>query len=116
MELVFWHLVRLEDMSSDTWFDGAMVQVSGDGGDSWDEVEPSDDYQGPIEPNFSECDSEADFDGQDGWSGYSADWEQVTVALDADVLTDQFRVRFWSISDRSATDEGWTVDDVSLQE
>ncbi|MCP4804619.1 MAG: hypothetical protein GY884_04650 [Proteobacteria bacterium] len=114
--LSFWHLVRLEEMSSDTWFDGARVEVSGDGGATWDDVDPSEDYDGEIEGNFSECEDSSDFDGEDGWSGWSDDWDEVEIELDSEVLTSEFRVRFWFASDRSAAEDGWFVDDVTLRD
>jgi hypothetical protein len=114
--LSFWHVYRLEDQSSDTWYDGAMVQVSADGGETWNEVDPSEGYTGVIEGNFSECDDSSEFYGEEGWSGSIGDWEEVTVDLDEDLLTADFRVRFWFASDRGATEEGWFVDDVELSQ
>jgi len=116
LTLSFWHRYQLEEESSDTWWDGAKVQVSADGGESWQEVDPSEEYTGVVEGNFSECDDESEFDGEEAWSGAGDGWEEVTISLDSDVLTAEFQVRFWFVSDRAAEDEGWYVDDVALAE
>ena len=42
-------------------------------------------------------------------------WREVTVELEPEVLTSEFQVRFWFVSDRAATDEGWTIDDVEVR-
>ncbi len=114
VKLSFWHLYRMEDQSSDTWWDGAKVQVSGDGGASWQEVNPSEEYTGTVTGNFSECEIYSEFDGEEGWSGIGGDWTEVTADLDGSVLTDSFQVRFWFASDRASVDEGWFVDDVAV--
>ena len=93
----------------------ATVQVSGDGGETWEDVDPSEPYTGTITGNFSECDDTSSYDGQEGWSGIGDGWDEVTVELEPEVLTSEFQVRFWFVSDRAATDEGWTIDDVEVR-
>jgi len=115
VELAFFHTYQMEDMSSDTWWDGATVQVSGDGGETWDDVDPSEAYTGTITGNFSECEDDSSYDGQQGWSGIGDGWDEVTIELEPEALTSQFQVRFWFVSDRAATEAGWTIDDVEVR-
>jgi len=114
LTLSFWHFYRFEDQSSYTWWDGGKVQVSADAGETWQDVNPSEPYTGAIMGNFSECEIYSEFYGEEGWSGIGYGWNEVTATIDASVLTDSFQVRFWFVSDRSVTDEGWFIDDVAI--
>lgn len=116
VSLTFWHLYRLEDESNGTWYDGGLVQLSSDGGGSWQETDPEPGYTGDIFGNYSECERDASMDGMQGWSGRidGDDWEQVTITLDDAMLTSEFAFRFLFASDRGVVDEGWYVDDVEL--
>lgn len=116
LKLRFWHVYRLEDDYEGTWYDGAMVQLSGDDGDTWEDVIATPGYTGIIEGNYSECSGTPEIDGHEAWSGDIPDntWRQVTVAVDDALRTDAFRVRFLFGTDRGEVDEGWYIDDVEL--
>ncbi len=116
VELTFWHLYRFEEASSGTLWDGGFVQLSGDGGATWEGAETSPVYTGLIEGNYSECPGTPEVDGHRGWSDRipGNDWRQVTVSVDEELLTDGFRVRFVFGSDRMETDEGWYIDDLEI--
>jgi len=116
VELRFMHLYQLEDWSEGAWYDGALVQFSGDGGVSWHDVQPTPPYQGEIEGNYSECPGAAEIDGHSAWSGNipGNDWSEVVVVVEETEKTAGFRVRFLFGSDRAMTDRGWYVDDVSI--
>jgi hypothetical protein len=116
---------------SGTWFDGGIVEVSGDG-TTWLQVTPSPAYPGTvvINPNIGtgyQCVSPNNFhvNNQAGFVGASGSWQQVTVALPAAAVTSAFRVRFAYSSgvsfqstdpevDRQHTRPGWYLDDLSF--
>lgn len=117
VELMFWHLYRFENISSGTLWDGGFVQLSGDGGSSWEAVEPSPGYTGLIAGNYSACSGSPEVAGHRGWSDRipGDDWRQVTVPVDEALRTDEFQVRLVFGSDRGVTEEGWYVDDVEIE-
>ncbi len=116
VSLTFWHWYQFEAGTMAN-YDGGTVQVSPDGGDSWDVAHPDPDYLGPIQGTYDECGDVATINGMPGWSAAMGgeSWGQVTVELDDDVLTDAFRARFLFASDRGVVDEGWYVDDVEIE-
>jgi len=99
LTLSLWHRYQIEEEGSDAWWDGGQVRVSADGGECWQEVDPSEEYTGVAEGKLWECEDESGFDGEEAWSGAGDGWEEVTISLDSDVLTAQFQVRFWFVSD-----------------
>jgi hypothetical protein len=116
VQLKFWHLFRMEEDYNGTWYDGAAVFLSGDGGGSWQTVSPSTPYSGTIEGNYEDCEGTPEIEGHEGWSGIigSDDWTEVVVDVDDALRTEQFRVRFLFGTDRGSTDEGWYIDDVEI--
>jgi len=116
--LRFWHVYWLEPMSSEKWWDGALVQLSGDGGASWHDVEPSPPYAGPIEGYFNTCADGGmpDVDGHDGWSGIiePEEWTEVTIPIADALRTAEFAFSFVFGSDVGAVDSGWYVDDAEI--
>ena len=117
VRLMFWHVYRLEDDYDGTWYDGALVQLSGDDGGSWNDVSPTPGYTGTIEGNYSECSGTPQVDGHEAWSGDIPDntWRQVAIDLDDTLRTDAFRARFQFGTDRGEVDEGWYIDDVEIR-
>ncbi len=117
IELRFWHIYRLEPDYDGTFYDGALVQLSGDGGTTWTDVSPSPGYTGLIEGNYSECAGTAEIDHRDAWAGIipGDTWTEVTVAVDDTFRTEDFRFSFLFGTDRGETDEGWYIDDVELR-
>ena len=112
VELRFWQTYRFENPSGDTWWDGGFVQLSGDGGATWENVSPSPGYEGVIGGNYSECEGVPEIDGHEAWSGVipGEEWSQVVVPIDEVFRTDSFRLRLVFGSDRGVTREGWLVD------
>ena len=113
--LTFWHLYRFEEPEQTIW-DGGLVQLSDDGGDSWESVQPAPSYDGAVEGNYSECNGSPEIDGSRAWSGTvpGNDWIQVVVPVEESFLTSGFRIRFLYGTDRGVTDEGWYIDDVEV--
>jgi len=117
VELRFWHLYRLEDDYGGTWYDGALVQITGTGGAPWQDVDPDPGYTGLIEGNYSECAGTPEIDGRQAWSGIipGDDWSEVVVEIDELHRTADFRFAFVFGSDRGANDDGWFIDDVEIR-
>lgn len=112
--LAFRHFFRFEDPSQSRYWDGGLVQIHD--GTAWQDTNPSPDYTGDIEGNYSECERAPAMDGEEGWSGRMDDegWELVRIPVPEALRTAQFRAGWWFTSDRAAGDEGWYIDDVSV--
>ncbi len=110
-----------------TWFDGGLVEISGDGGATWQPALIS--YPGTIQINpyifIYECVHSGEFyvHNQPGFVGTSSGWEQVSVAIPNALKTAAFQVRFaYASGVSSATDDqsiamsytrpGWYIDDL----
>ncbi len=112
LSLQFWNYQSIED-SSTGCFDGALLEVSTDGGSTWTQVPSSnlltDPYDGPISTSYSNP-----LGGSEAWCGDPQDWLNSVVDLDAYAgQTVQFRFRLGS--DSSVSREGWYLDDVRVQ-
>jgi len=82
-ELAFWHRYDTEPT-----YDFCYVELSDDGGSSWDRV--------------------ASYDG------YLGSWTEVRIDLDGYLDSTAFKVRFVFDSDNYITADGWYVDDVAI--
>jgi hypothetical protein len=113
--LRFWHWYQFEAGTLAN-YDGGTVQISPDGGQSWQIARPEPDYLGPIQGTYDECGTPPEIDGLPGWSAALGgdDWVEVGVEIDDELQTDAFRVRFLFGSDRGVVDEGWYIDDVEI--
>jgi len=116
--LRFQHHYVFQEMLFDTYRDGGLLQLSSDGGDSWQDADPSPGYEGEIAGDYGgPCnDLEPEIAGHDAWSEAipDGDWAEVTVTLDDELKTDGFRFRFLFGSDRTWQETGWVIDDVEL--
>jgi len=112
--LQFWNYQAIEDASlSGGCFDGALVEVSADGGATWTQALTStlltDPYDGVISSRYSNP-----LAGRSAWCGDPQDWLNSVVDLGAYAgQTVQFRFRMGS--DSSVSHEGWYLDDVKVQ-
>jgi hypothetical protein len=115
-----------------TWFDGGIIEISGDGGQTWQaasgaatngtiKINPSrgafDEYACVLPDAFH-------VDGKTGFTGASSGWQAGSVDVPAALRTSHFMIRFaygagvssaTSDSDASKahTGPGWHVDDVA---
>jgi hypothetical protein len=119
IQLSFKHFYRFQPLSNGNCPDGAKVQVSGDGGATWQDVVPAPAYKGPIQGDYTGACAGLTFGfkGESGWGGSSAGtgWLTVTAPLGDEYKTSQFRVRFMFASDRATQSLGWFVDDVGVE-
>jgi hypothetical protein len=116
------------EWADQTWFDGGLVELSIDGA-SWMSP-PGLDHPGTIAINprkgINECIESDNFyvDGKPGFIGANAGWEEVKLAIPADLVTAGLLVRFAYSSGvilQSGTQNpdnfsnaGWYIDDVAV--
>ena len=116
-------------------FDGGIIEVSGDGGASWQSI-GKDSYNGVIDINPDlrsglttySCLEKDEFyvDGKPGYVQQSNGWLRTQLAIPTDARTDQFQIRFVygggvvfpTIQPSVAmqhTGPGWYLDDLSVE-
>ncbi len=107
-QLSFWHWMDAEEESSTSAWDCGLLEISTDGGATWDILYPDAGYT--HEKNYNPANPLPE--GTPCWSG-SFSWRQETCDLSAyEGETVQIRWRF--ASDGYVTEEGWYVDDINL--
>lgn len=117
VRLVFSHIYDIEPINKGRYRDGALVQVSGDGGVSWTDVSPTPAYTGLVEGEYGGIcgNTPSQAEGREAWSGgILENWVEVNVTVPPVVVTNAFRFRFVFGSDREKERMGWAVDDISL--
>jgi len=107
----FWNHQTIEHRAAGGCWDGAVVEISTNGGSSWTRLEAellTDPYDGLIPSGFSNP-----LIGSNVWCGDPQDWMNSVVDISAfGGQTAQFRFRL--ASDSSVSREGWYIDDVSV--
>ncbi len=105
--LTFWHRYNFDNPS----YDGAVLEISLDGGDHWSDLGPyvlENGYNGTI----NGCCSNP-LGGRSGWVNDLEAWTQVTVDLSS--FEGQSAFLRWRIgSDLAVGDRGWYIDDVRI--
>ncbi|MCD6341051.1 MAG: carboxypeptidase regulatory-like domain-containing protein, partial [Desulfurococcales archaeon] len=105
--LKFWHWIGAEAYPVIGAKDGAIVEISADEGNTWQQITPVEGYPYTISPG-----SDGPFpDDTPCFSGLH-DWQRVVFYLTEYLGVVQFRFRFGS--DGYITHEGWYIDDVSV--
>ncbi len=110
--LKFWNHQTMESNGSDACWDGGLVEITDDGGATWDQLSPfpeTDPYDGPLETY-----SGNPAGGLDAWCGDPQDWLQTVVSLDA-YVGQTVQIRFRLATDQAVSREGWYIDDVIVQ-
>ncbi|MCP4361727.1 MAG: S8 family serine peptidase [Chloroflexi bacterium] len=111
MTLQFWNDQTIEDRSSGC-FDGAVLEISVNGGGTWTRLENellTDPYDGPVSSSYGNP-----LGGENAWCGDPQSYLNSIVDIDAFAgQTAQFRFRL--ATDSSISREGWYVDDVVVQ-
>ena len=91
--------------STESWWDGANLQISIDDGATWQFVTPDGDYP------YNE--GNPMWNGEPGWSGFNGDWQLVVCQIGAwSGETPQFRFHF--ASDGSVQGTGVFIDDMII--
>ncbi len=114
--LSFWHYYKFEAKSSGTWWDGGTLQISSDGGATWNDVTPTPGYEGTINGSYGGCTPTPDIGGHAGWSGTipGGVWVQVSFDLPSQYRVATFRARWLFGADAGTTARGWFIDDVAV--
>ena len=116
--LSFMHYYVFQPQDGGSWRDGGNLQLSSNGGSTWQDVTPTPGYEGEIDGDYTgPCgDSSPAIAGRDGWSGTipGDEWTEVSLELDDSFKTDDFRLRFLFATDRTVEQTGWFIDDVGL--
>ena len=110
--LKFWTRFDIEEDTATACYDGAILEVSTDGGSNWAQVANEDlltlQYNGPVDDGFNNV-----LAGLDAWCD-EQDWIQAVVDLSGfDGETLNFRYRL--ATDDSVGAGQWHIDDVSVQ-
>ncbi len=111
LTLQFWNWQEIEDFGTGC-FDGAVVEISSDGGSNWIRLE-SELLTDPYDGEVSTCCSNP-IGGENAWCGDPQDWLESIVDLDA-FAGQLVQFRFRLATDSSVSREGWYVDDVVVQ-
>jgi hypothetical protein len=110
VRLKFWHWFNMETNSTGC-FDGALLEISTNGGQSWSQIPDSllltTGYNGTISSSYGNP-----MGGSQGWCGFQ-DWSEAVVDLTA-YAGQNVKLRFSQASDASLGLEGWYVDDFSM--
>jgi len=114
LTMMFWNRQQIEAAGPGACYDGAIVEVSTDGGSTWSqlptEVMETDPYDGIVSGSFSNP-----LAGLNAWCNVPVqDWLRSVVDISAYAAqTVQFRFRLGT--DSSVGYEGWSIDDVVVQ-
>ncbi|HVP57649.1 MAG TPA: C25 family cysteine peptidase [bacterium] len=107
--LSFWHWIHAELYSGRYAWDGGIVEISTDGGDTWSEIAPVGGYYYRIYPNFF-----SPFAANTPCFAWTSSWTKVEFDLSA--YQGRAKIRFRFGSDQYYNDEGWYVDDVAISD
>jgi hypothetical protein len=107
-QLTFWDWLEAEQETSTQGWDGALVEISTDGGTTWAGIAPVGGYSHTKFPNPANPLP----DGTPFWSGAHG-WRLETFDLSA-YAGETVQIRFRFASDGYVVYEGWYVDDVNV--
>jgi hypothetical protein len=108
--LTFWHWIEAEEYNTTRAWDGAVVEISLDEGNSWEQLTPLNGYPFTIWDNAPSAGSPFAA-GTPCFSG-SHDWQQEQFDLSVYSGLVSFRFRFGS--DQYTEREGWYIDDIKI--
>jgi hypothetical protein len=105
--LSFWHWIKVEMLSQTYAWDGAIVEISTDGGGTWTRIAPIGGY-----PNKIYGDSHCPLPANTPCFGTNSGWTEVTFDLSA--YEGSARIRFVLASGAFYTSDGWYIDDLTI--
>jgi hypothetical protein len=104
----FWHWIHAELETGNYASDGAIVEISTDGGGSWSRITPVGGYPHLIYPGTS-----TPIPPETPCFGWTSDWTQVDFDLSA--YTGAARIRFnFGGGENFEYQEGWYIDDIVI--
>ncbi len=105
--LTFWHWIKAELQGGGYAWDGAIVEISTDGGETWNQITPTGGYPYSITLNSS-------FPFEPGTPCFA--WTDVwtEVVFDLSAYEGSARIGFSFGSDGSVAREGWYIDDITV--
>ncbi len=111
--LQFWNSQTLEDRSAGGCYDGALIEVSTNGGSAWNQIPNAalltDPYNGAINASTNPL------NGLQAWCGDPQEWLKSVVDLSAyNGQSVMFRFRLGS-DDSVGRPDGWKIDNVSVK-
>jgi hypothetical protein len=104
--LSFWHRYKTEYD-----YDGAVIEISTDAGDTWSDLGPyitANGYTGMLSTEYANP-----LGGRMAWTGNQITWREVTVDLSS-FASESVHVRWRMGCDSSLGAEGWYIDDVRI--
>lgn len=104
--LSFWHQYKTEYD-----YDGAVIEISTDGGDTWSDLGPyitANGYTGKLSSDY-----ENPLGGRDAWTGNLITWTEVRVDLSS-FAGQNVNIRWRMGCDSSLGADGWYIDDVQI--
>jgi len=106
-QLTFWHWIHAELNTGKYAWDGGIVEISTDGGETWSQLTPEGGYYYKIYPNYF-----SPFPGNTPCFAWTSDWTQ--VAFDLSAYQGRAKIRFRFGSDQYYGGEGWFIDDIAI--
>lgn len=108
----FWNYQRIQNSGSTACFDGALLEVTTDGGANWVQLDSqllTDPYNGPINSGTGNP-----LAGKQAWCGNPQNWLNSIAAMD-EFAGETVQLRFRLGTNNSIGTEGWYLDDVAVQ-
>jgi extracellular elastinolytic metalloproteinase len=112
LTLQFWNRQEIEDRAAGGCSDGAVVEISINGGGDWIRLEDellTDPYDGVVSSGFSNP-----IAGTNAWCGDPQDWLNSVVDISA-WAGETVNFRFRLATDTLVSHPGWDIDDVLIQ-
>jgi hypothetical protein len=111
LTLHFNNYQNMESNGENSCWDGGIVEISTDGGINFEQILNdnllTDSYDGPFQSNSLLA-------GQNGWCGNPQAYLESIINLNA-YAGQSVQLRFRLVTDSNTGDEGWDIDDVSIQ-
>jgi hypothetical protein len=107
--LAFWHWIHAELNYGKYAWDGAVVEISPDRGETWSQISPVGGYNYKIYGNYF-----SPFPGETPCFAWTDDWTRVEFDLSAYQGSAKIRFRFGS--DQYYAAEGWYIDDLVVSD
>jgi len=111
LALHFMNYQSIENNGANRCFDGAVAEISSDGGSTWTRIENelvTDPYDGAVHTGLGNT-----IAGQNAWCADPQGWVESITRLDA-FAGQTVQVRFRLLTDSSVGREGWYLDDVRI--